>query len=268
MIRAIKSSFILLFLSFFTLSCNTPMADQGEPPSDKVYQYSTIKALLEGLYDGDLNLGDLKKQGDLGIGTFNALDGEMVVLNDTVYQVKSDGRVYLPADSVQTPYATLAAFETDTSFQVNGPVNYVQLRQFLDEQIPGKNGLYAFKITGEFRELKVRSVPRQSPPYLPLDVVVKNQTMFGFQSIKGTLLGFYFPEYLAEISVPGYHLHFISEDRSQGGHVLFFEGISASIEMDELTGLNLVLPTHEAFKNQDLSQDRKKELEQVEQLNQ
>lgn len=234
---------------------------------NKVYQYGTIQALLEGHYDSDLSLGDLKKQGDLGIGTFNALDGEMVILDDTVFQIKSDGRVYLPTEAVQTPYATSVAFQADTSLSLNGPVDYTQFQQLIDGLLPSRNLFYAFKIEGIFNELKVRSVPRQTPPYLPLGEVVNGQSMFGYSSIAGTLVGFHFPEYTNQISVPGYHLHFISADRQRGGHVLFFEGITAEMELDIISGMNLELPTNEAFKNLDLTKDREEDMEKVEKLN-
>ena len=59
--------------------------------NDVVFQSSTINALLKGVYDGEVSFGELKRNGDFGIGTFNALDGEMIGLDGTFYQIKVDG---------------------------------------------------------------------------------------------------------------------------------------------------------------------------------
>ena len=256
---------IFFAVTLIGLSCK-PQREQTMEQSNAVYQYGTIQALLEGHYDAELNMAELKKHGSLGIGTFNALDGEMVVLDDTVYQIKSDGLVYLPDDATQTPYATLIPFKADTTLQLNGAVNYMDFQKMVDGLLPSKNLFYAFKIEGTFNELKVRSVPRQSPPYLPLDQAVSGQTMFGYKAINGTLVGFHFPEYTSQISVRGYHLHFISSDRKRGGHVLFFEGIDAQMELDIINSMDLELPTNEAFINLDLTKDREEALDKVEKL--
>ncbi len=265
MLRTLKSFFVLLILSFAFWACQST-THQEPVLSDQVYQYSTIQALLEGHYDGHLTLRELKKQGDLGIGTFDALDGEMIVLNDTVYQVKTDGLAYLPSDSLTTPFATMIDFAADTTLSLEGAVNYMDFQKLVDGILPSKNFFYAFKLEGVFSELKVRSVPRQTKPYLPLGEAVNQQRMFGYQSIAGTMVGFYFPEYTSEISVPGYHLHFISNDRQRGGHVLFFEGMTAEMGLDIISSMNLQLPDSEEFRNLDLTKDREEDLEKVEKL--
>ena len=56
---------------------------------------------------------ELKKHGDFGIGTFDALDGEMIVLDGVVYQAKADGHIYQAADNLTTPFATVTYFDSD-----------------------------------------------------------------------------------------------------------------------------------------------------------
>ena len=63
-------------------------------PRTELFQYATINSLLAGVFDGDLTIAKLKRHGDLGIGTFNALDGEMLALDGQFYQIRSDGHVY------------------------------------------------------------------------------------------------------------------------------------------------------------------------------
>ena len=57
-------------------------------------QTSTIDALLDGVYDGELTYAELSRYGDFGIGTFEGLDGEMIAFDGAIWQVKSDGKAY------------------------------------------------------------------------------------------------------------------------------------------------------------------------------
>ena len=58
-----------------------------------LFQASTIAALLEGAYDGDLSFAELAEHGDLGLGTLNGLDGEMIALDGRFYRADVDGSV-------------------------------------------------------------------------------------------------------------------------------------------------------------------------------
>jgi alpha-acetolactate decarboxylase len=57
----------------------------------EVYQFSTISALLEGVYDGDVTVAEILRHGDFGLGTFNHLDGEMVIFDGVCYRLRFDG---------------------------------------------------------------------------------------------------------------------------------------------------------------------------------
>ncbi|MCP8318695.1 MAG: acetolactate decarboxylase, partial [Candidatus Methylarchaceae archaeon HK01B] len=95
---------------------------------DILFQTSTISALLEGAYDGNMTYGELKKHGDFGLGTFNGLDGEMAGLDGTFYQVKDDGIAYPVDDSIKTPFALVTFFEADKLNFLDDSLNYTQLK--------------------------------------------------------------------------------------------------------------------------------------------
>src|SRR5271166_3026731 len=154
----------------------------------EVFQNSTINALLEGVYDGSMTYGELRKHGDFGLGTFNALDGEL-------YQGRSDGIVRPVADSQQTPFATVLCFRPTCRRSLSGPLDYEQLQTCLDGFTDGPNLFYAVRIDGRFTFVKTRSVPRQEKPYPPLADVAKNQPVFHFAEVSGTLVGFRFPDF-------------------------------------------------------------------------
>lgn len=201
-------------------------------PEGTVFQVSTINALLQGLYDGEMTCGELKKQGDLGVGTFDGLDGEMVVIDGRILQVKADGKVLPAADEEKAPFATVTFFKADQSQKVKEVADYAQLQRLLDGLVTNRNLFCAIRIDGTFSYVKTRSVPRQVKPYPPLAEAVKNQSVFEMRNVRGTVVGFYCPPYVQSLNVPGYHLHFVTEDRKQGGHLLECSLQEGTLQMD------------------------------------
>jgi acetolactate decarboxylase len=113
--------------------------------------------------------------------------------------------------------------------------------------------------------MRTRSVPSQSKPYPPLQQVTQNQPEFAMQDVAGTIVGFRSPAYVKGINVPGYHLHFLSDDRSRGGHILNFEVAAARCQVDPLHRFLLRLPESDTgFAETDLARDRSRELQDVE----
>jgi len=231
---------------------------------DVLFQISTIGALLEGVYDGETTYGELKRHGDFGIGTFNGLDGEMIGLEGKFYQIKTDGIAYLVDDSIKTPFAVVTFFESDKSALLEKIENYDQLKKYLDKLLPTKNIFYAIKIEGTFKYIKTRSVPGQSKPYPLLVEVVKTQSIFEFHNVKGTIAGFWCPCYVEGVNVPGYHLHFITEDRKAGGHLLECHLQNARVDIDYTSEFYMALLKSDEFYNTDLTRKKQKELDKVE----
>jgi acetolactate decarboxylase len=231
-----------------------------------VTQTSTIDALLAGVYDGQVSCARLMEYGDLGIGTFDHLDGEMILLNAEMYQVKSDGKVYRPEGQLTTPFAAVCRFFPDETFKLQSPLNYAGLKAFLDKRLPNQNLFCAFKISGRFKKVRTRSVPAQKKPYPALAKVTAHQPEFSARDIDGTIVGFRCPPFVKGINVPGYHLHFLSDTEDFGGHLLAFEMEEGKGAVDVCNRFVLILPENrEALKSVDLSKDRSKELKRVEQ---
>jgi acetolactate decarboxylase len=229
-----------------------------------LFQYSTIDALLAGVYDGQLTNGELKKKGNLGLGTFNALDGEMVVLDGKVYQVTIDGKVTQAPDTGKTPFATVTSFTPQKSIPLKRASNLLELVKLIDQDLPTKNIFYALKIEGRFSQVKTRSVPRQIRPYPPLAKVVEKQAVFTFKDVEGTMLGFRCPDFVKGVNVPGYHLHFLTKDRNAGGHVLDCAVENLTIQVDPIHKFSLVLPEDQEFYLLDLDKDKSSDLKKVE----
>lgn len=230
----------------------------------EIFQNSTINALLEGVYDGSMTYGELRQHGDFGLGTFNALDGEMIAFDGHFYQVKSDGVAYSVADEQRTPFATVLFFRPGLSRNLTGPLGFEGLQSMMDGLVDGPNLFYAVRIDGHFVTVTTRSVPRQEKPYLPLAEVAKDQPVFHLNDVRGTLVGFRFPDYTRGLNVPGFHLHFLTEDRRAGGHVLDLELRQGDLTIDATARFHLELPTDPAFLHADLGHDQGEALDRAE----
>ena len=207
-----------------------------------------MQNLSKGSYDGVISYGELAKEGDFGIGTFDALDGEMLLLEGRFYQFKSDGNVYEVEPKNKTPFAQVSFFHPDYSFSIHKPLDYPGLQEYLDVLLSDKEIFYAIKIKAKFDYLKIRSIPAQSKPYPPLSEAIKNQVVFEARGREGTLVGFRYPQYMNSLSACGYHLHFISQDHHLGGHLLACDLRQADIQIDSSNRFDMFLPKKGAEK--------------------
>jgi len=207
-----------------------------------LFQASTIGALLDGAYEGDVSFAELAEHGDLGLGTLNALDGEMIALDGRFYRADVDGAINEVEPSAETPFAVVVWFEPKIEFELEGPLGHDDFIASIDARVPAGTSSCAVRMVGEFELVQARSVPRQRPPYRPLGEVVAEQHVFELRELSGTLVGFRFPDYAEGLEVSGYHLHFISNDRSRGGHVLECRPTRGRVGIDPSTDLHVELP--------------------------
>jgi len=208
---------------------------------DLLYQVSTYTSLSGGGYSGLVPVGEVMKHGDLGLGTFDGLDGEMVVVGGEYYQVKADGTVARPDPSTLVPFAAVTPFETDLVIPRITAGNLSGLTASLDAGLPSHDSFWAIRMTGTFPYVKARSPPKQAVPYPILSDALKNQSVFLFYNVSGTVVGFYTPSSATGVDPMGYHLHFITADRKAGGHVLDIATEGATAELDDTPRITLVL---------------------------
>lgn len=229
-----------------------------------IFQYSAINALLEGVYDSEVTVSELSRHGNFGIGTFDGLDGEMVLLDGEFYQIRGDGYVYRVPNSMTTPFAVVTFFQGSAVSYPQSSLDFQGLIKYVDDQIPTKNIFYAVRVDGLFKYVKTRSVFKQQKPYPRLTEAAKNQPEFTMKNVRGTLVGFRCPPYVGGVNVPGYHLHFITKDGSAGGHVLQFQTESVNVRVEGINELRMILPRHKSFYNSDLAGEKQSDLEKVE----
>jgi acetolactate decarboxylase len=229
-----------------------------------LFQTSTVDALLEGKYEGDVTFAELGERGDFGLGTFDALDGEMICLDGDFFQVKADGLAYTVERGARTPFAVVTLFEPDVSQTLSIPMNYEALCDHVNRVIGGRTVCAAIRVDGRFEYVMTRSVPRQHKPYPPLIEVVKDQPTFELRDVSGSLIGFRFPDYAQGLNVSGYHFHFITADRSSGGHVLGCKLASGELYIDHEGDLRLELPPDVGLPAPDPSAAKGETLDRIE----
>ena len=234
---------------------------------DSMYQVSLLQAFMHGEYDGVVKVGDLKKHGDIGLGTFEGVNGEMIVLDGVVYQAAADGSINVMKDDEKIPFATVTKFDEDGNITNITASNFDDLTGQLNKTIEeyGTNNMYVIKIKGDFSNITVRSVEKQEKPYKEFtNVAAVDQKVFNHTDQTGTLVAVYFPEYMNELNMHGWHLHFLSDDKTKGGHVLGFNGLKGSAQIDEIHEFNMILPTDDTFKTMNFTEDMCNKISSVE----
>lgn len=232
------------------------LAELHKNPSDEICTVSTIGAVMEGVYQGTLTCEALKQRGDFGLGTFDSLDGEMIMVDGVIYRAASDGslsRADAKKDTVA--YAAVKHFRAEKVFDLNFVTSLAEFSKRINDNMEQPNVMLAIKVTGTFEKVTLRAVPKQQQPYPQFAAVSKNQTEFELKAIGGMLVGFRFPAFTGELGVSGFHFHFVSADRTQGGHVLDISLRDGHVECDISRELHALLPDTNAFDKADLNHD-------------
>ena len=242
-------------------------SDEVAQNREHIYQVSLLQGLTFGDYYGSITVEELEKNGDTGIGTFNRLNGELIMIDGETYRAAGDGSVELVSDEETIPFSVVTYLDPDETRNLKEIRSYEGLCIALDEVVAerGKNRFYMVCIDGNFNEINVRSVNAQDEPYEPLvDVLERDQTFFNYENIEGTMIGLYCPPYMADLNAVGWHLHFISKDKTKGGHVLGINFDDAVLTWDDTDEFQTKLPQNEMFAGFDLTIDQTEDIKKVE----
>lgn len=222
-------------------------------PFNKLYQTSTMSALLDAVYDGETRIDELLAHGDFGLGTFNALDGEMIVNECQIHQLKGEGNVAAVADDALTPFACVTRFKAEQTFRLDQPMGKHDFEALVDERIGNPNLIAAVRFTGLFEDVHTRTVFCQCHPYPKMLDVVERQPTIRFGATRGLMLGFRTPSFLQGLNVAGYHLHFLDSEARRGGHMIDYRLLSGEVEIAVISDIEISLPRTRAFGAADLT---------------
>jgi acetolactate decarboxylase len=228
-------------------------------PIHTLFQVSTSGALVAGVFEREVTVRMILDHGDFGLGTFADLDGEMVVLDGRAYRVKGTGEVIEAAPDAGAPFAVVTNFSPGVDTHSDPAASFSDLVTSCDKQRNSSNVFYAFRLDGCFTRVHARAV-NPPPAHARLVDAAEAQSEFFFHGLAGTLVGLWSPGFSSAFSVPGYHFHFLSQDRKHGGHVLDVAAGPLRLRVEALTEFRLALPESEAFLKADLSKNTSDEL--------
>ena len=240
---------------------------QAETDRETIYQVALLQSLTQGYYDGIIKVSELKEHGDIGIGTFEGVNGEMIVLDGTVYQALGDGTVQVAADDETVPFSNVTFFDKDGSVELSDINDVNALKEKLNAMVEenGKNLFYFVKMSGTFEKMNVRSEIKQEKPYKTLDKALEtDQREFSYDNITGTVVALYCPDYMNGLNTPGWHFHFISDDKTKGGHLLDLQFAKATAEYDATPEFDMCLTDNGDFQQMELAKDVSDAIKKVE----
>lgn len=228
-----------------------------------LFQVSTGTALVQGVHNKAVTVGELKRHGDFGLGTFEGLDGEMVALGGRFFQAHPDGSLTVPPDSASVPFATLTTFHAQHRSVLTGVESFDQLTASLDKLRRSQNLFFAVRLEGVFQEMHLR-VACKVAAGTSLVEAARRQAEFRVNDVEGTLVGFWSPAYTRMVSIAGWHLHFLSKDSKTGGHLLGCKAAKLDVAVQDIDELHLALPETRQFLQADLNPDPSKALDEAE----
>ena len=268
---------VAMVLSFTACSSQQPSQQSTEQQQtaqqdntanrETIFQVALLQSLTQGYYDGIIKVSELKQHGDTGIGTFEGVNGEMIVLDGTVYQALGDGSVQVADDNETVPFSNVTFFDGDLAATLSPTKDINTLKETLTATVNenGKNMFYMVKVTGTFDKMHVRSELKQEKPYRTLDKALEtDQREFEYENIKGTVVALYCPDYMGGLNTPGWHFHFISDDKTKGGHILELSFEAAMAEFDTTPDFDMVLSDNADFQKMELSKDVSDAIKKVE----
>ena len=212
-----------------------------------IYQYSLLNALMDGVSETGIPVSKLASKGNQGLGTFVRMNGELLFLDGKVYQLEAEGKIREADDDDQIPFAVSTQFVPHVTREVQ-----LRDKNDIDRALDGfndhaKNLFMSYRITGRFDYLKSRTVRGQEYKGQPLSELGKKQSVEAYENIDATIIGFRTPTNWQGFGVAGEHLHFITNDRKAGGHVLEVTAANVEMQMAVASNVHVELPTTDDF---------------------
>lgn len=230
-----------------------------------LFQYGVADAFVNGLYEGQLSIGQVKKTGDFGLGAPDLIDGELTMYDGKIYQTNAKGQTFEAPDTLKSPLIFVSTFKAETVLSLTDVTDIQTLFARIEALLPNKNSIYAIHVTGDFLKMKTRAFsPVIKKPFRPLSQLLDQQHVFNFEHAHGSMIGFYIPGYLSGINIVGMHFHYLSGDRKQGGHVLDIKADDLKVEISAIEGFHLTVPATPDFKNYDFNKGNSHGLNVVE----
>ena len=167
------------------------------------------------------------------------------------------GKVVVMRPEDDVAFGTVAKFdESVPAVELRDIADIEGMKKALAPYVAGnQNIFYMIKATGEFKTMHVRSCFASQKPYPTLSEVAKDQREFHFANTYGTVIAVWCPRYVNGINLPGWHFHYLSGDKTQGGHILGLSADHLTVKVNQIERFDLTLPRNPEFAQRDLCED-------------
>ena len=214
-----------------------------------IYQVSTISALSLGYTKSVITVEELLRKGGVGLGTYEDVNGEMIVIDDVSYQAQDDGSTYVADGRMGASFAAVGFLKNPVCFALKDIADMTQLEKELYLKVEegfGLNSVHIAQIDGTFEKICARSESPYRSHHVELKEILKDkQEDFS-------------------INVSGWHFHFISGDRRHGGHVFDLKTAGCSCKLEKMDKIEIQLPKDAAFDTYSLKKARQEDIEAAE----
>ena len=220
-------------------------------------QASTLNALMLGNFDRTISVKEFLHNANTGIGTYTGLDGEAIFEDGVAYKATADGDVKVMSPDDGVAFGTVADFDdTIETIQLSGISDIGELKDKLEPYVENnKNIFYMIKGNAAFDMMYVRSCYACKKPYPTLSQAACEQREYKYKDVFGSIIAVYCPKYVEGINLPGWHFHFLSGDKTKGGHILGLSTKRFEFKIMPIEKFELVLPQNEEFSKLDLCED-------------
>ena len=203
----------------------------------------TFAAALSGAVNGDVSYRQVMQKGDFGLGTFNGITGELVAYDGRFYQISEQGKTVKVDPGWLTPYVQVIFFHPQIEKMIISATDYDSLKKELSMLLFNRSIPYAIHISGTFDRLKMRGrCPRKS------GMKAQQEPVYVREALEGDLVGYYFLEHLLSLTTPGYHLHFLSADKENSGHLMDLSFTSpVTVELQSIQDIDFHIPNSEDY---------------------
>jgi len=238
---------------------------KGDDTLHHLYTAGVGGALIGGLYDGIYPYGTLKQHGNFGLGAPALLDGELIIFNGKIYQTQHTGKTVEVNDKQLASFAMVNYFHPSIKITPDKPMNKAALFHLLDSVLTNVNGMYAIHINGTFSMLKTRAFPPvKEHQHTPLADMLSLQHFFTYNSAQGDLVGYRLPVFMDNTNISGYHFHFLSAQKNEGGHMIDLLTDHIQIEIDVLDSYSVQVPATSDYEHFDFKKNREEDIKSVE----
>ncbi len=237
--KQVKHSVLFMSLALVLTGCNTTtlvhMLDRHA-----LYQSTPLAYLQAGNYNTSITVEQFKSIGNFGIGTFDGFDGEAVLLNGVVYRITGTGKIVIPDNPTKLLFGSCMLFDVEKRFTIRNVASYTDFQQALQSSFSTNLYIRAIQVEGTFNSIRVSCNEKQNPPYKPFNEASHHTKEYTWKNMSGTLIGFWTPPTVPEaVMTAGFHLQFISEDKTMGGRVVDFQADKLTILFKQIMRLTV-----------------------------